>query len=1758
MPINRNSIRRISVAGDGSEGSEGAGGGVFSPDGSKVAFLSSSPELVPGGGNGTITVLVKDLRTGVVTEIGVAAGGGSPDDHSAAPVFSPDGSKIAFLSWASNLVAGDTNKTPDLFVKDLVTGVVTRVSTTASGAQSHDSDSTSFDDYVFSADGRKIAFTSYASDLVAGDGNGQPEIFIKDLVSGAVTRVGVTKTGVEADGSLFHPIFSPDGSKIAFESTATNLVPGDTGEPGGLFVKDLASGAITRVGPAAIREAAFSADWSKVAFVSSSSSLVAGDGNERDDVFVQDLRTGTITRVNTTADGRESAGWVVGGPVFSPDGTKVAFYSDAPGLDPADTGYVTDLFVKDLATGAITRISLAASGVPADGDSYDLSFSPDGRALIFTSNATNLVVGDGNDLGDVFVVSLAATDGDDVLQPLTRGETMNGQGGADTLLGSLGADTLIGGAGADRFAGTVAELNGDTIKDLAPGEVLEVRGASFTAADVRYLAGGQLAIDTNHDGKTDLALTVAGLNAPSFTTKAIASGTEVRLVPPPSSLAIAAGSADRVEGQSGTTAFTFVVTRTGDLSAEVTAAWTVAGNGSAAASAADFAGGALPSGTVSFAAGEASRTITVNVAGDTVWEGNEGFKVTLSSPTNGATIATATAVGTIRNDDAAPPPELSIAATSAVKAEGSSGSTAFTFTVTRAFDPAKAVTVDWRVAGEGGSPAVAADFAGGVLPHGTLSFAAGELTKTITVNVVGDATYEASEGFKIVLDNPTGGALLGTAVASAVVQNDDWDGLNPMLGTDDADLVNGTSGGDWIFGQDGHDNLAGWAGGDRLEGDAGDDLLKGHGGADRLEGGTGDDRLEGGVDGDVLTGGSGSDRFAGTVAELDGDTITDLAAGDVIEVRGVTFTATDLAYRAGGLLAIDTDQDGTADLTLTLQDVSAPAFTVTTTASGTEIELDPSPAVLAIAAAAADRAEGQSGTTAFTFQVTRSGDVSAAVSVGYTVTGSGTAAASAADFAGGAFPSGRVSFAAGETTKTITVNVAGEGRFEAAEGFQVTLGSPGAGGMIDPARASAQAVIRNDDAPPTLSIAALTADRPEGSSGATAFTFTVTRTGDTGEAVSAAWSLAGEGASPVTAADFAGGALPSGTVSFAAGETTKTITVDVAGDTLYEAAEAFRVTLSALSGDAVLGTASAVGTIRNDDPMPPPVLSIAAADAVKVEGSASVTAFTFTVTRADDPAKAVAATWSVAGSGGTPATAADFAGGVLPSGTVSFAAGETTKTITVNVVGDAIHEAGEGFTVTLASPTNGAVLGVASAAATIQNDDWDGFKPVLGNDGANLLNGTNGGDWIFGYGGADTLQGWASDDRIEGGDGNDVLRGHGGADLLEGGAGDDLLESGSGSDTLEGGAGADRFGGSVSELAGDTIRDFDLGDVLEVRGPGFGVADMTYGPGGRLAIDTNRDGTADLTLTLAGLTSPTFATKVVGSITEIRLVPPLLSVAAADAVKAEGDSGATAFTFTVTRSVDLARAVTVDWHIEGDGGAPADAADFAGGVLPSGTVSFAVGETTKTITVSVLGDGAVEAEEGFTLVLADPTGGAVLGAASATGAIRNDDPARNPITGDDGANLLNGTNGADLVQGLEGDDRVYGWGGDDRLEGGAGDDLVRGHGGADVLLGGAGADRFIYGAAGDSGAAAMDTILDFSSSQGDKIDLAALDANPAVAGDQALAFVGTAAFTGVGQVRHAVVDGRTQVEVSLDADPAAELTFQLDQVVALKAGDFLL
>jgi hypothetical protein len=238
-----------------------------------------------------------------------------------------------------------------------------------------------------------------------------------------------------------------------------------------------------------------------------------------------------------------------------------------------------------------------------------------------------------------------------------------------------------------------------------------------------------------------------------------------------------------------------------------------------------------------------------------------------------------------------------------------------------------------------------------------------------------------------------------------------------------------------------------------------------------------------------------------------------------------------------------------------------------------------------------------------------------------------------------------IQFRPGETTKVVTVNVAGDLTAESDETFQVALTNPNGAAILTGA---AYGAILNDDSvgPSTLLIAATDGTKAEGNTGTTAVSFTVYRGGDVSAAATVDYAVAGSGPNPADTADF-GGTLPKGTVSFAAGASSQVITFSIAGDAAFELDEGYVVSLSNPTGGTIV-LADAPGTILNDDGAAAPTLSIAALDAVKNEGFNGATTYTYVITRGGNTAVASSVEFTVSGFGSNPATADDFVGGVFP------------------------------------------------------------------------------------------------------------------------------------------------------------------------------------------------------------------------------------------------------------------------------------------------------------------------------------------------------------------------------------------------------------------------------------------------------------------------------------------------------------------------------
>ena len=384
---------RLSVDTTGSDADSGSSNPSTSSNGSYVAFQSDATDLVAGGSNGSMHIFVRDRQTGTTTQVSVDSAGNETLNPSRVPSISGDGMHVAFESDANlDLVAGDTNPFSDIFVRDLLAVTTTLVSVDSTGAQ----DLGPSVSPSVSSDGRYVAFQSEA-DLVLPD-NGLIDIFVHDrdddedgtydeVGSVSTVRVSVDAAGSQGDDHSYSPSISSDGRYVAFESRSTNLVPGGSSGLIHIFVHD----------------------------------------RDADDDGIYD-EVGGISTVQVSVDAAGTEGDAgSSAPSISADGRYVAFASSATNLVPGGSSGLIHIFVHDRdADGdgiyddedgsydpgevSIVQVSVDSNGVEGNGNSNNPSMSADGKSVIFESDADNLV-GAGNDNNgapDIFADDLQA------------------------------------------------------------------------------------------------------------------------------------------------------------------------------------------------------------------------------------------------------------------------------------------------------------------------------------------------------------------------------------------------------------------------------------------------------------------------------------------------------------------------------------------------------------------------------------------------------------------------------------------------------------------------------------------------------------------------------------------------------------------------------------------------------------------------------------------------------------------------------------------------------------------------------------------------------------------------------------------------------------------------------------------------------------------------------------------------------------------------------------------------------------------------------------------------------------------------------------------------------------------------------------------------------------------------------------------------------------------------------------------------------
>jgi Tol biopolymer transport system component len=386
---------RVSVSSHEAQPNDGSHSPAISASGRFVAFLSQATNLTQPERNSRAHIFVRNRRMGRTSRVSVSSRGKPGHSPSSSPSISADGRFVAFESKARNLVRTDTNGAEDVFVHDRQTRETSRVSVRSGGTQASKK---SFSPAI-SANGRFVAFTSKAK-LARTDTNRTWDVYVHDRKTSETSRISQSSAGVEGNGTSFYPDISSSGRFVAFTSDATNLVAGDTNGVEDVFVHDRTARVTGLVsvrsddaqmdGPSLFPS--ISADGRFVAFESHPIPVSGGTNHRRHHIFVRDLERG---RTRGVSAGRA--------PSISAIGRFVAFWSHATNLVAGDNNESPDAFIDDRRTGGIRRVSVPSPGREANGGSKYPVLSADGRFVSFESKAGNLVRGDSNRKSDIFV-----------------------------------------------------------------------------------------------------------------------------------------------------------------------------------------------------------------------------------------------------------------------------------------------------------------------------------------------------------------------------------------------------------------------------------------------------------------------------------------------------------------------------------------------------------------------------------------------------------------------------------------------------------------------------------------------------------------------------------------------------------------------------------------------------------------------------------------------------------------------------------------------------------------------------------------------------------------------------------------------------------------------------------------------------------------------------------------------------------------------------------------------------------------------------------------------------------------------------------------------------------------------------------------------------------------------------------------------------------------------------------------------------------
>ncbi|MBE9011872.1 VCBS repeat-containing protein, partial [Pseudanabaenaceae cyanobacterium LEGE 13415] len=1474
-------------------------------------------------------------------------------------------------------------------------------------------------------DGRFVVFNSFSNDLVNGDNNGALDVFVRDTTSNITTLVSAIANEVNSGrGASFEPVISGNGTYIVFNSRATDLVPRDLNgntDVFGLNLETTVSVSLDRqtiaegssdtvqyrirrnrtVGELTVRLAI---DPSSTATIGSDYLIPAGsditqngseitirfaDGVEEaililtpiNDTNIEDEETVNLSLVatpdyavsesfgttslriidndipilisvsNTTTDNSE-------GNADEKEFTFQIRLDSTPFTAPVTVRYTTQAGTADAndftaTSGELTfdigedtkTVTVRVKGDTQFEDDESFSFilsNPSANARINTEGRTAIATITNDDNAPTVTISGATsiTEGNADSQDYTFTVSLSEASSAEVTIDYAIRD-LTSTGDVDYVAVPSGKLT------FAPGQttqtiVVSVRGDRLFEVDEQFEI--ELLNPVNAILRDDQKLITGTITdndtAPSITIEA------------PS------------EQSEGTTPYTFTVRLSEASGRPVSVAYeTVAGTALAGE---DFAAN---SGTITFAPGETSKTIEIAIADNTVRERNESFSVRLSNPID-ATITTDIATATITDNDSIP----TVSITNVSQAEGNSGNTAFQFEVTLSNASDQEIVLNYSTK-DGTATLADNDYEG--VTAGTIRFAPGTTSQTFTVNGRGDTKRERDETFSVELTTTTPELVTipTTAIGVGTIQTDD--SAFPILSVSPATVQEG---GILVFTV----SLS----------EVSDEVIT--------------------VD----------------VATSNGTATTGDSDYTAIATRTLTFNPNTLTQTIEVQTTADNKREPDETITLTLSNPVNGTIAETATAIGT-IENDDQRPTVSISSPSLSEDDPLAANYPFTIRL--SNPTTETVTVRYR-TVDDSALTSDNDYAA---TGGTVTFNPGEVEKTIAVRVNADRKFEPTERFIVRL-EDSVNASISPSATDAFGVLTNDDAEPELTIRSVS--RSEGNSGKTPLQFVVSLNNPSSQEIQVNYATANDSA--ISGSDYD---ATSGTLIFAPGEEEKIITVNANGDTGFEPDESFFVRLSNPI-NVKLANTEVRGTIINDDDVIVPSIQID--EVVAPEGSTDQT-YTFKVRLSQATTNTVTVQYRT-DNGSATTSDGDYVGITTPQ-TLTFNPGEIEKEISIAVRGDTKFEQNEFFFVDLLSPTNATLSTLNRGRGAINNDD---ARPTIsigtvavseGND--NFVNATftvslsNPSDQTIEVNYA-TVDGTAqvSDNDYDSASGTlrflpgttsqqITVRIRGdrkfepdefftirlsspvNADLFTApnqGVGtiqsDDFRPTISIDDTtllpaVEGNSGTTpaRFTVRLSNPSNEAVTVRYVTRNITANDSDFTAVTtptlLTFAPGQteqfidlEIIGDTRFEPDETFSIELSDPTNAQISTgRTVATIRNDDPVPQV-SIAAVPTSKSEGNDGITSFTFEVSLSDASYVPITVNYTTV-DGTATTANKDY---LQATETLTFAPGETKKTITINVLGDTEFEGNETFQIRLSNPNN-ATLQSTLATATILEDD-----------------------------------------------------------------------------------------------------------------------------------------------------------------------